>query len=418
MSLLSTYSSASIRGWQGGGSIPYTNSEIINSSPPIDNTLFGFSSDISENGSYIIVGNPYEVSQTGAAYVFYNSGSGGWVQQAQLLASDAATGDQFGWSVSINSTGDVAVVGAPQEDTGGSDAGAAYIFTRTGSTWTEQTKIQASDKTAGDLFGYAVDINRIGNGILVGAPVAGVPGNAPGAAYFYVEGGGAWSQQQKIQAGDLADQDNFGCSVAIAGDADTIASMYAIVGADSKPVATADGAVYIFGGFPLSQQQKFSGANSSDFLGDGVSINDAGDIAVAGARNALVNSIRSGAAYVYTRSGSTWTQQQEITRQDNPTAGDGFGRGVSINDAGNIIIVGAIGVDVTSTNSGAAFTFQYGGTSWQQTRYLPAQAGLQNDTNMGRSVSISGNSSTVIAGAPNQSVGGGFSFNGVVYIFY
>ena len=418
MSLLSTYSSASIRGWQGGGSIPYTNSKIINSSPPVDNTIFGFSSDISENGSYIIVGNPYEVSQTGAAYIFYNSGTGGWVQQAQLLASDAQTGDQFGWSVSISSAGDVVVIGAPQEDTGGSEAGAIYIFTRTGSTWTEQTKIQASDKTAGDLFGYAVDINRIGNGILVGAPTAGVPGNAPGAAYFIIEGGGAWYQYQKIQASDRADQDGFGISVAIAGDSDTITSMYAVVGAPSKPVATIDGAVYIFAGFPLSQQQKISGISSLDQLGVSVAINDAADIIVAGAPLRYVDGVRAGAAYIYTRSGSTWTQQQEITNQTNPALDNSFGTSVDINDVGNIIAIGAIGVDVTSTDSGAMFTFEYGGTSWQQTRYLPAQAGLQNYTNMGRSVAISGDSSTVIAGAPNQSVGGGYSFNGVVYIFY
>jgi hypothetical protein len=92
------------------------------------------------------------VLQAGAAYIFVRSGST-WTQQAKIQASDKEASDYFGQSVSISSDGNTAIVGANYEDTGATNAGAAYIFVRSGSTWTEQAKIQASDKQANDFFG-------------------------------------------------------------------------------------------------------------------------------------------------------------------------------------------------------------------------------------------------------------------------
>ena len=90
-------------------------------------------------------------------------------QQDKLLASDAQSSDVFGYSVSISGDGDTAIVGAYLEDEGGSTAGAAYVFTRSGGTWTEQQKITASDAEAGDEFGRAVSISGDGNTAIVGA---------------------------------------------------------------------------------------------------------------------------------------------------------------------------------------------------------------------------------------------------------
>ncbi|NJO65660.1 MAG: hypothetical protein HC836_48565, partial [Richelia sp. RM2_1_2] len=91
-------------------------------------------------------------------------------QQTRLQASDAAANDYFGWSVSISSDGNTAIVGAYSDNnSGGTDAGSAYVFTRSGGVWTQQTRLQASDAAASDLFGYSVNISSDGNTAIVGA---------------------------------------------------------------------------------------------------------------------------------------------------------------------------------------------------------------------------------------------------------
>ena len=147
-------------------------------------------------------------SDAGAAYIFTRTGST-WSQQAKLQAGDKQGSDYFGRAVGID--GNTAIVGAYGEDTGGSNAGAAYIFTRTGSTWSQQAKIQAGDKAGSDLFGYAVGID--GNTAIVGAYGENTGGSAAGAAYIFTRTGSTWSQQAKIQAGDKAQNDYFGVAV-------------------------------------------------------------------------------------------------------------------------------------------------------------------------------------------------------------
>ncbi|EPY01216.1 FG-GAP repeat protein, partial [Magnetospirillum fulvum] len=132
--------------------------------------------------------DPGGISNAGAAYVFTRSG-GTWTQQAKLTASDKAANDWFGFSVSLSSDGNTAVVGAYQADPGGiSGAGAAYVFVRSGGTWTEQTKLTASDKAVGDWFGSSVSLSSDGNTAVVGAYIADPSGvfNA-GAVYIIVQ---------------------------------------------------------------------------------------------------------------------------------------------------------------------------------------------------------------------------------------
>jgi hypothetical protein len=109
-------------------------------------------------------------------------------QQAKIQASNKEASDQFGYSVSISSDGNTAIVGAWEEDTGAGNAGAAYIFVRSGSTWAEQAKIQASDKEATDWFGYSVSISGDGNTAIVGAYKEDTGGADAGAAYIFVAG--------------------------------------------------------------------------------------------------------------------------------------------------------------------------------------------------------------------------------------
>ena len=150
---------------------PWTQQAKIQSSDIQAADKFGYSVSISSDGNTVIVGawgeGTLTGSGTGAAYIFVKTGSN-WTQQAKIRSSDIETGDYFGGSVSISSDGNTAIIGAYGEDTGGSSAGAAYIFIRTGSTWSEQAKIQSSDIQAGDNFSYSVSISSDGNTVIVG----------------------------------------------------------------------------------------------------------------------------------------------------------------------------------------------------------------------------------------------------------
>jgi hypothetical protein len=195
---------------------------------------------MSSNGNTAIVGAMFEDtggSSAGAAYIFTRSGTT-WTQQAKIQASDKATNDLFGYSVSISGDGNTAIAGALFEEYGGS----AYIFTRSGTTWTQQAKIQASDKQASDFFGHSVAISSNGNTALVGAYNDHTGSDRTGSAYIFTRSGTTWTQQARIQASDKQASDNFGWSVAISDDGNTT-----IAGAYNEDTGGTDtGAAYIF----------------------------------------------------------------------------------------------------------------------------------------------------------------------------
>ena len=128
--------------------------------------------------------------------------------------------DNFGDSVAI--AGDTIVVGAPGDDDNGSDSGSAYVFTRTGTTWTEQAKLTASDGAADDYFGSSVAI--AGDTIVVGASGDDDEWQCSGSAYVFTRTGTTWTEQAKLTASDGAANDHFGGSVAIAGDTIVVGS--------------------------------------------------------------------------------------------------------------------------------------------------------------------------------------------------
>jgi len=136
------------------------------------------------------------------------------VTEVKLLASDGAASDYFGWSVAIS--GDTAVVGAYNDDDKGSNSGSAYVFVRSGDTWTQQAKLLASDSAAYDYFGWSVAVS--GDTAVVGAYMDDDKGNNSGSAYVFVRSGDTWTEQAKLTASDGAENDYFGISVAISGD--------------------------------------------------------------------------------------------------------------------------------------------------------------------------------------------------------
>ncbi|MBI5765508.1 MAG: FG-GAP repeat protein [Planctomycetes bacterium] len=320
-------------------------------------------------------------SSAGAVYVFVRNGTT-WSQQAYLKASNTGANDAFGRSVAIS--GDTVAVGAANEDSGAmgingnqsdnsaSDSGAAYIFVRNGTAWTQQAYVKASNTDSFDWFGYSVALD--GDTLVLGAPQeasisVGVNGNqtnnnlfGAGAAYVLVRSGTTWSHHSYLKASNPGPNDYFGFAVALS--ADTIVV----------------------------------GANQEDSSATGVNGNQADN-----------SGIDSGAAYVFFRNGAAWSQQAYL-KASNTGSFDEFGRVVGV--SGDTIVIGAYAEDSNSTgidgnqadnslfNSGAAYAFLRNGGLWSQQAYLKASNTGTSDS-FGVSVAVSGD--TVLIGAHGES---------------
>ena len=332
----------------------------------------------------------------GSAYIFTRSGST-WSQQAKLTASDGGSGDHFGASVALD--GDTALIGAPQDNIGvNSSQGSAYVFvrSRSTSTWIQQAKLTASDGAADDEFGASVALD--GNTALVGAYV---DETYQGSAYVFVRSGTAWSQQQKLVASDGSVSDYFGWSVALDGN-------YALIGAkwDNSPGLN-QGSAYVFvrSGSTWSQQAKLtaSDGDSGDEFGWSVALD--GDTALIGADWDTVDGIiLRGSAYVFTRSGTNWSQQKKLTAPDGEI-GDYFGNSVAI--YGDTALVGTF-----MGHSAHLFTRNDG--TWNYWGKLTASEGSTADQ-FGNSVALSGD--TVLVGAYMDNIGANAD-QGSVYFYY
>jgi phage gpG-like protein len=396
-------------------SIAFSQQQKLLASDAASSDQFGRSVALSSDGNTAIVGAPNENTSpntdNGAAYVFTRTGFT-WTEQQKLLASDAATDDQFGFSVALSSDGNTAIVGAQEKNT---FTGAAYVFTRTGSTWTEQQKLLASDAASGDQFGISVALSSDGNTAIVGANLQDTSPNIDnGAVYVFTRSGSTWTEQQKLLASDAASSDQFGRSVALSSDGNT-----AIVGAPTEDTSpyTNNGAAYVFtrSGSTWTEQQKltdlFLGATDGD-MGRAVDLSSDGNTACISAPG--LNSV-SGRVYIFTRSGSTWTKQQTLSANDL-AAGDSFGDSVALSSDGNLAFIGAAGEDTfPSVGNGAAYVFTRTGSTWTEQQKLLASDAASSDQ-FGRSVALSFDGNTAIVGANLESTAPN-SQNGAAYVF-
>jgi hypothetical protein len=330
-------------------------------------------SSVALSGSTAVVGAPGSNMGTGAAYVFVRSGST-WTQQAKLTAADGAFGD-FGWSVAIS--GSTAVVGAVANN---SFTGAAYVFVRSGSTWSQQAELTAADGAANDFFGNSVAVS--GSTVLVGAPDIN---SFTGAAYVFIGSGGTWSQQAELTAADFGPNAYFGASVALSGG-------IAVVGATGENTT---GSAYVFtgSGSTWTQRIRLFGADAQPGDAFGVSVAISGSTVVAGA-----DGRSPGVAYVFTGHGGTWAQHAELAASDG-TANDLFGSSVAV--SGSTVVVGAFG---KNSDTGAAYVFARSGSIWPQQFELTAPSDGADDF-FGWSAAVSGSTAMVGAPASNKSAG-------------
>jgi trimeric autotransporter adhesin len=440
--------------------------------------LFGYS--VAVSGDTVVVGAYGEDSSTtgvnstpnesatgsGAAYVFTRNGTM-WSQQAYLKASNTGAGDLFGYSVAVS--GDTVVVGARSEDSSttgvnsapdeiASSSGAAYVFTRIGSTWSQQAYLKASNTGAADGFGVSVAVS--GNSVVVGAGsedssttgVNSTPDESAfgsGAAYVFSRSGTTWSQQAYLKASNTGASDGFGVSVAVSGNTVVVGAFgedSSTTGVNSTPneSASGSGVAYVFtsSGTTWSQQAylKASNTGANDRFGTSVAVS--GNTVVVGApyeasSTTGVNStpnesaFEAGAAYVFTRSGATWSQQAYL-KASNTGDFDEFGNSVAV--AGDTVVVGAVyeyssttGVNSTPNESasfsGAAYVFNRSATTWSQQAYLKASNTGAED-NFGNSVAVGGgwvvvgaygegSSTSGVNSTPNESA----STSGAAYLF-
>ena len=454
---------------------------------------------ISADGNTIVVGAPHESSaargingnasdnslyNSGAVYVFVRRGDA-WMQQAYIKASNAGQSDLFGMTVALSADGNTMAVSAPwersaatgvngnQNDDSLPQAGAVYVFTRSGDSWSQQAYVKASNTgrraanegdllADGDQFGFSLALSGDGSTMAVGATTedsaaTGINGNpaddsaqSAGAVYVFARTGNTWTQQAYVKGSNTEAADLFGYDVSLSHDGNTLAAAGYDedgpgrgVNGDQGNGVNGSGAIYVFSRTGTAWRQdaylKGSRSEGNDALGFSVAISGDGNTVVAGAgdESCLVGGINpqgcdmdkpkdasggsAGAAYVWVRSGGSWTEQAFI-KASNPDLQDVFGANLAVSRDGNTLLVGAAmedsrarGVngqqqDNSATESGAAYLFTRSGTTWRQQAYIKAENADEFDE-FGTSVALSANGRRLIIGARMES-GGAAGING------
>jgi hypothetical protein len=353
-------------------------------------------------------------------------------------------------------------VGGRSADNSAFDAGAVYVFVRSGTQWVPQVYLKASNARAGDAFGFAVALSADGNTLAVSANfedsgASGIGGaqaddSADGAGAVYVFGrrGTVWSQQAYVKASNTGEGDRFGYAVALSADGGTLAvgaigEDSSATGIDGDPAdnsAAQAGAAYVFArnGASWSQQAylKASNAQAGDLFGFCLDLSDDGatlavcaydeDSSAQGVNGDQTSNASggSGAAYVFTRRGAAWTQQAYI-KASNTTLQMAFGAALALSGDGRTLVVCAIdedglsaGVEATpwqadrrpeartriaEASAGAVYVYTRGGEEWSFQSYVKSSNIRANDY-FGLRLALDTEGTTLAAGAPQQPGGG------------
>lgn len=345
-----------------------------------------FGGAVSIYGKYAIVGAMNEDtdgSNAGAAYIFVQNDDLSWTQVSKLQANNVAANANFGCAVAINEQ--YAFVGALNEDTSASNAGSVYVFKQiVEGSWDQIQQLQASDKQANDNFGGAIALSN--TAVVIGATGEDTNGNTSGAAYIFELDAGTelWNEAKKLKGSDAKAYDNFGNAVAIDGNT-------AIVGAYLlSPEGTSDaGACYIYERNVAGNWQEVQRINASDKEASdnfGISVGIDGNFAAIGASgedNAYSN---AGAVYIFERAtDGQWDERAKLQASDKQ-ANNYFGCSVGI--SGDTVIVGATGKDETNKDIGGAYLYRITDGIWSQAAIL-VSSDRQASDQMGNSVSIS-----------------------------
>jgi len=426
---------------------------------PNSKDSFGSFVKLSDDGKTLAIG----VSSTiryGSVYIFTHT-NGEWNQQIKLQASNAENFDNFGVAGSLSADGNTLAVGAIGESSNArgvsligsinnsaANSGAVYIYVRNGNDWSQQAYIKPSNTEENDNFGWSVSLSSNGNSLAVGSPFEDSSATGilnanqlnntaldSGAVYIFNRNSTSWSQNSYIKASNTDVGDMFGTDVSLNGDGTTlvVGSVYedsAATGinglAQTDNNVTDSGAVYVFSLNALNNwvQDAYIKAdivNISDRFGSAVSLSENGNTLVITAtgedggdpNNPNNNTISAaGAAYIFTRSlNRNWSQQAYI-KANNIESFSGFGDSASIDNSGNILVIGAssensrvAGINGDESNqshaSGAAYIYRRFNNSWVQQAHIKSSSPDASDR-FGQSVGLSGNGDTLSVGADNE----------------
>ncbi len=363
---------------------------------------FGSAVALSSDGTTALVGAPDRAdtfSSVGAAYV-YARGTSGWTEQGELVPSDGGDSNYFGGSLALSSNGDTALI---------SSSSGVYMFTRSASHWTEH-------KLSALRGGGAVALSSDGAIALVGDTSKEIDSKSfQGAAQVIVRNGNDWTKRNELTASDGAAGDEFGCAVSLSADGNT-----ALIGAHRKTVGTAtQGAAYVFmrvGDAWAQQRLILSDANGDEYAGTSVALSSDGTTALVGVpfKNAGT-AWWVGAAYVFARNGNTWIEQRKLAASDGAEH-DFFAWSVSLSSDGSTALVGAYAKTVDlNDHRGAAYLFSRRAGTWTDQQRLISSDGVSHDR-FGRAVALSAEGSTALVGAYWKQDAANYK-QGTAYIF-
>jgi hypothetical protein len=370
---------------------------------------FGYSVALSAEGNTALVGGPIGSGNIGEVWAFTRTGST-WTHQGESFTGSGETGEShFGYSVALSSNGTTALIGGYGDN---SSTGAAWVFTRSGETWIQQgAKLTGAEEEGHAKFGWSVSLSANGNTALIGGPGdehgARVGGEEIGAAWVFARSGEKWTQQgAKLEGAGEFEEGGFGWSVALSGEGTT-----ALIGAPLEETggSAGDGEVgsaYVFtrSGETWTQQGGAltgSGEAGEGGLGTSVALSSNGSTALIGAPrdgNVGLSLEYIGAVFAFTRSGSTWSQQGSKLTGGGESGYGGFGASVALSPSGYTALIGAPN---DNKKAGAVWSFTRSGEIWsQEGAKLTGGKDELPSGRFGYTVALSTN--TALVGAPQE----------------
>jgi hypothetical protein len=381
-----------------------------------------FGNTVAVSGDVMVVGAPLAdgtvTNNDGAVYVFRWNGTG-WTQEQKIPGPTiTGTATEFGRAVAIS--GDTIVVGARSDDQVATDAGAAWVYTRVGGLWTLQTKLTASNGAASDFFGTGVAID--GDTVVVSAPNDdNAGGSDAGSAYVYVRSGTTWSQQQNLIASNGAASDLFGVG-AIAGAPGAVSISGDTIAVGARAKGSGAGRVYLFSrqvtaGTIWTEDTNFTspdvGTDTAPSFGSSVSVR--GDVLAVGTAASDIGGTDRGGAYIFRRTGATWSTTGVRLAAADAANGDAAGNAIALGD--DLVLIGATGRAIgVNPNAGVAFAFRFKDGAWTQEAVLTAPDAVAADF-FGWSVAVDGDVAAIGAQADDLTIPSALTDAGSAWIF-
>jgi len=327
----------------------------------VANERFGISSSMDADAEVLAIGTMHgygKLGSEGCVYI-YRYIDFSWVLETKLYAEDSAANDYYGMSLELSRDGKVLVVTATGHDTRGEESGAAYVYTYSDGVWTLRSKLTATDGIAHDNFGSSVSINTTGSLIAIGAVGHS---NSQGAVYTYVRVDNAWVFQSKLTASDKTNNAEFGASVALNAEG----SLIVVGAPGSEGEVQWQGKVYLFKKIVNTWTQiqilEHDTPASEDFLGESVAVSEGGTWVFAEASGHKKGLIQCGGVAIFRQDGENWRYWGMLTPND-ASGGQYFGSSVKCSHDGREVFIGALG---DNSSKGAFYVFGHEEGIWSQ----------------------------------------------------